>query len=49
MQANTRFIQSVVSSSKSTEVTMPWTSGKRRNEFVSSDKAHDDALRAKAA
>jgi hypothetical protein len=42
MKTNTRFIQSVVNSSVSAEVSLPWTRGKRRADFIASRKTQGD-------
>jgi len=35
MKTNTRFIQSIVKTAKTTDVEMPWTRGARRAAFIS--------------
>ncbi|MFT4960480.1 MAG: hypothetical protein ACI92Z_001564 [Paracoccaceae bacterium] len=47
MKTNTRFIQSVVKSSKSTDVVMPWARGENRITTIASRVSHKNNTRAK--
>jgi hypothetical protein len=48
MKQNKRFIQSVISTAKTTEVDLPWTRGKRRQAFVSK-RSKDDTVTRRTA
>lgn len=49
MKSNTRFIKSAIETSKSADVVMPWTRGKRRVEFISSRTAPTNLQRVSTA